>query len=301
METNFFTGLNLFVYIPTYNRSRALMMQLSALVPQVEKYSGKIRVLVNDNASPDDCYFEHREKFSSPFVEFRRNGANIGGNANIALGFVFAKPQEALWILSDNDIVADDAVEKLLPHLVDDFDLICQRPEINDAVDVIYKWESGWDEPLKSETGRISAVIYNVEKFAAYADMGFYYHNSSFPHLAVILSRAKAVSEIKFRLIQNLYTDREDLRNTLTEYSLSHVGFPLLAELMPPDKAIGFCWGWLMEHWKSFFYYRLYHPCVFRQTIAMLKNKGPQFIDAITRMEAANVPGKPCKDRKWRE
>ena len=78
----------LFIYIPTYNRPEAIQMQLRALAPQVAKYPSEVRVMVNDNASTKYSYDEMvKDYIQYENIHFHRNGGNIGGNANIALGF----------------------------------------------------------------------------------------------------------------------------------------------------------------------------------------------------------------------
>src|SRR5450830_708666 len=116
----------LFIYIPTYNRPESLEKQLSALLPQVRNFPDEVRVLVSDNASEkyaEEDVLQHHARLSN--VELRRNGGNIGANANIALGFAFARPDEFLWILSDNDIVTPNAVEYVLSMLENSVDFYC--------------------------------------------------------------------------------------------------------------------------------------------------------------------------------
>ncbi|MDP2232405.1 MAG: glycosyltransferase family A protein [Actinomycetota bacterium] len=115
----------LFVYIPTYNRPDSLRRQLAALVGQRQDWPGDMRVLVSDNCS-SALSSDDLAAISSEFnVKVRRNAGNIGGNANIALGFVFAQADEYLWILSDNDTIAPNAISYLASEgLVGDPDAI---------------------------------------------------------------------------------------------------------------------------------------------------------------------------------
>jgi GT2 family glycosyltransferase len=106
---------NLFIYIPTYNRPKAIRTQLCALAPQVAKHQSRVRVLVIDNASSDYSFDEIIDDFSIyKNIKFQRNCGNIGGNGAIALGFAFAQADEFLWILSDHDIVTASALDYLL-------------------------------------------------------------------------------------------------------------------------------------------------------------------------------------------
>jgi GT2 family glycosyltransferase len=110
--------IQLLIYIPTFNRPDALTKQLSSLVPQIARYQENVRVIVRDNCSDNDAlsvlkikYHDHKNIF------FEENFGNIGGNANIALGFIFAKKDEFLWILSDNDLISHNAIENLMEIL----------------------------------------------------------------------------------------------------------------------------------------------------------------------------------------
>jgi GT2 family glycosyltransferase len=135
------TEMKLFIYIPTYNRPNAIRAQLSALAPQVANHKDRVRVLVSDNASPHGIYDDLQKEFGTDYIRFRKNAGNIGGNANIMLGFVFAKSDEFLWILSDNDIVTPTAIEYLISQLRTDIDFICAAEDIEEEEEIIYDWK----------------------------------------------------------------------------------------------------------------------------------------------------------------
>ncbi|MBA4383767.1 MAG: hypothetical protein C0410_03455, partial [Anaerolinea sp.] len=120
----------LFIYIPTYNRPKSLEKQIASLSSQVTRHKDCVRILVNDNASPTNLFFELEEKYSSENIVFHKNSGNIGGNANIALAFTYAKNDEFLWILSDDDLLTDNAVDYILSNLEDTVEFININPNL---------------------------------------------------------------------------------------------------------------------------------------------------------------------------
>lgn len=279
MRSNGQSGLSkkkLFIYIPSFNRPNALKMQLAALSVQVAKHNDHVRVLVSDNATPNDAYAELEKQFATDDIVFRKNPGNIDGNANIALGFAFARQEEFLWILSDNDIVTVGALDYLLAHANNEFDFIYFDPDIQNEFVVQYDWTSGWEAPLNG-LGLISAGMYNMQTVFPCVRDAFFYHNSSFPHLAVAFSTARYHSRVKFLIAPRHFVLGDDIRETEGDYSLSMVGMPLLSLLMPPEKARSFCWDWLSDRGEMFLENRMKQEAVFLQTVAILKNHGLKF------------------------
>jgi hypothetical protein len=251
----------LFIYIPTYNRLHSLVMQLNALLPQLEAHPN-VRLHINDNASSVLDVRSLSTLIARPSVAVTQNGSNIGANANILLGFTHWQADEALWILSDNDIVLGNAVERILAAIESDADLIRMS---SDGVirESTYHWDEGWSDEISKGTGLISAIIYNSAKFKPHVSAGFFYHNTSFPHLAIILSCAREFKSITFSNIERLIAPQHFAGDERGDYSLSQLGMPLLTELMPNDKAIEFCKVWLGEWLNVFFSQREKHPSVF--------------------------------------
>ena len=268
---------SLFIYIPTYNRPEAIQMQLRALAPQVARYPSKVRVLVNDNASENFSFDEMVKDFVQyENIQFHRNGGNIGGNANIALGFAFAREDEFLWILSDNDIVTDSSLDYLLPFLDDKIDFFCFLDSDQEPVEVDYLWANGWQTPMDWRMGLISDALYNFNSVKSSIDEAFYFHNSSFPHLAVACAAAKKKGVVKFKLLPRKKINNELFRSDEcpTDYSLSQIGMPLLAALFPPAEAKSFSINWLRSYWMDMYRNRKRHYHVYLQTRAMLAYYG---------------------------
>jgi glycosyltransferase involved in cell wall biosynthesis len=269
--------MKLFIYVPTYNRPKALRSQLASLAEQAAKYKERVRILVSDNASPNDAYAGLVEEFSADSVCFRKNPANIGGNANIALGFVFAHPDEFLWILSDNDFVAPGAIEFILEHLSEEVDFVSLTPQAQEIETIVQHWADGYSGiVVRGSVGLISLVVYNVKSIAPYIHTAFSFHNSSFPHLAVMLATIRGRSTVNFKSLpyDKVFRPRPDDDGSPGDYSLSAVGMPLLAPLLTRQAAKHFCAYWLLANGTAFRVNRSKHRSVYVQTLATLRKYG---------------------------
>jgi glycosyltransferase involved in cell wall biosynthesis len=269
------THPTLFIYIPTYNRPSRLRAQLDAITSQRGDWPGQVRILVNDNASPSFSTGAAASMAREYGVEVRRNLGNVGGNANIALAFVFGRPEEYVWMLSDDDTVCEGALQAIATQgLVGDPDVVTFEMKSSEPATVVHSWREGWD--WIGETGGISNVIYKGEVFAAQASQAFYYHNSSFPHLAVLIATMRERGTLRFRVVPSAWVFQPFAHHQeqAGDSSLSLSGMPQLAALLPPEDAARFCRGWLREQGPGFVKYRDKHPDVHLATRAILKKYG---------------------------
>ncbi len=230
---------------------------------------------MNDNSSPwfsDEAAASMGREYG---VEVRSNLGNVQANANIALAFVFARPQEYLWILGDDDIVREGALQAIATHgLVGDLDVVTFETTSRQPASVVHTWRKGWD--WIGETGLISNVIYKAQVLAAQASQAFFYHNSSFPHLAVLIATMRERGSLRFRVLPSAWVLIPPARHSEEEgdCSLSLSGMPQLAPLLPPEDAARFCRVWLREQGPGFVKYRDKHPEVHLPTRAVLKKYG---------------------------
>lgn len=267
----------LFIYLPTYNRLDSLRRQLVALLPQVENFPHDVRLLICDN---DSNNYELDELLHGLLelenVEIRRNGGNIGGNGNIALGFVFARPDEFLWILSDNDIVSNNAVSYLMSVLDPAFDFYCFTNEAKCEMEILHDWRKGWQIPMDWRMGLISDALYNMATVRDVVDEAFYFHNCSFPHLAVACAAARKKGVTRFGLLprQKISADEASSLEQPTDYSLARVCMPLLVPLFPNWEARSFCRKWLWSHGIMLHLNKFRHPHLYIQSKATLKHYG---------------------------
>jgi glycosyltransferase involved in cell wall biosynthesis len=267
----------LFVYIPTYNRPQAIRAQLKALAPQASRYPENFRILINDNSSSSSNFNELAEEYQHiKNIEFRTNSGNIGANANIALGFVFSRPGEFLWILSDNDIVADGAVTTILEAINYEIDFFCFVDSTPEFAEVDLNWKNGCQKLMDWRLGLISDGLYNVNTIKSSIEDAFYFHNSSFPHLAVAFSALKKKGLAKIRLLnrKNINKDFFPSTENPTDYSLAQVCMPLLVALFEPDEARDFSNMWLRRHGVDMYKNRKSHYHLYLQSRASLKYFG---------------------------
>jgi glycosyltransferase involved in cell wall biosynthesis len=269
------TRPTLFIYIPTYNRPARLRAQLDAITSQRDDWPGQVRILVNDNASPWFSTEAAASMAREYGVEVRSNLGNVGGNANIALAFVFGRPEEYVWMLSDDDTVREGALQAIATQgLVGDPDVVTFELKSSEPATVIHSWREGWD--WIGEAGAISNVIYKGEVFSPQASQAFFYHNSSFPHLAVLLATMRERGTLRFRVVPSamVFQPRVNHREEGGDYSFSLTGMPQLAALLPPEDAARFCRGWLREHGSGFVRYRDKYPEAHLATRAVLRKYG---------------------------
>jgi len=265
----------LFIYIPTYNRPSTLRQQLDAITSQRGDWPGRVRILVNDNSSAwfsDEAAASIGREYG---VEVRSNLGNVLVNANIALAFVFARPDEYLWILSDDDIVCEGALQTIATEgLVGDPDIVTFSTTSRQPASVEHTWREGWD--WIGETGLISNVIYKAQVFAAQASQAFFYHNSAFPHLAVLIATMRERDSLRFRVVPSelVLQPRAHNREEGGDYFVSLSGMPQLAPLLPPEDAARFCRLWLREQGPGFVKYRDKYPEVHMATRVVLRKYG---------------------------
>jgi glycosyltransferase involved in cell wall biosynthesis len=266
---------DLLVYIPTYNRPESLSRQLAALAQQRADWPGTVRILVSDNASttlsPDALYAMSAEYA----VDVRRNPGNVGANANIALGFVFVRPTEYLWILSDNDTIGPAALRNIAAQgLAEDPDAIVFSTRIEAPSAFVHTWAEAWDGVR--ENGLISNVIYKSSLFVPQASEAFFYHNTSFPHLCVLLATLRERGELNYRVLpsRDCFAPAVAHGEQPGDYRLSYSGMPQILPLLPAPQAKVFARLWLRDQGREFFRQRTSYPGIHLSTIACLRRYG---------------------------
>jgi glycosyltransferase involved in cell wall biosynthesis len=233
---------DLVIYIPTYNRPKAIKKQTDIIAASIlnSQNNLKVHVVVQDNGSLE------AEDLDTTRIEFRSNGINIGGNANIANGFAVdhIRHSRYLWILSDNDFLTDDFLNILSSFLQrDDYDFIVFDGHVKDPVSVQVckgNYQYIWHK------GLISNCLYATSNLRKHGDIPYLYHNSSFPHLAMALEIINNKKSLNYLLIQKncVFTNYDTFENP-GDYSLSLVGMPLLLNLMHGRFAFLFALKWL--------------------------------------------------------
>jgi glycosyltransferase involved in cell wall biosynthesis len=104
------------IAIPTYNRSDKLLCTVETLVPQI-KDNKEIEILILDNCSDVELSVELKKRYpNETCIRVHREKVNIGMAANFANAFKLSNGKW-MWLLGDDDRVADDAVKKILAEL----------------------------------------------------------------------------------------------------------------------------------------------------------------------------------------
>jgi hypothetical protein len=124
--------------------------------------------------------------------------------------------------------------------------------------------------------GLISDALYNINSIKDSVDAAFYFHNSSFPHLAVACAAAKKKGMVRFKLLprNKINNDLYNSSECPTDYSLAHVCMPLLVALFPEDEAKSFTLMWLRKHGTDFYKNRNRHYHLFLQSRATISYYG---------------------------
>ena len=99
------------IAIPTFNRSSCMERQLTNLCAQ---YDGRIKIIISDNGSSDNTR-EVVEAFQKrmPNLLYSRNSQNVGFDRNLLKLYGMAR-SEYIWFLSDDDMICQGAIEKVL-------------------------------------------------------------------------------------------------------------------------------------------------------------------------------------------
>ena len=104
------------ICIPTYNRLPYLRELLDMLLSQVECLQhGILEVIVSDNTSTDGTT-DFCKGLNRPFLRVWVNEENIGGDRNFIKCIREARG-EYVWLIGDDDILADAAVERVVRFL----------------------------------------------------------------------------------------------------------------------------------------------------------------------------------------
>ena len=111
------------ICIPTYNRTKTLLKQLDVIVKTENK--SDFDIIINNNCSTDDYSLVEDICIKENF-KYVKNISNIGIHMNLANSFLFAKDYEYFWVLSDDDILFEDAIDRVLEILNNnDLDFLC--------------------------------------------------------------------------------------------------------------------------------------------------------------------------------
>jgi glycosyltransferase involved in cell wall biosynthesis len=267
----------LLVYIPTYNRPDQLSAQLAALIPQIEGIK-KVRIVVSDNNSDRSNFAELSDKYKDiSNLKMRRNFGNVGANANFLLAYSELEQGEYLWLLADDTLIAPNAIEELVIAITSDADLIGLATPEQDFLPRSYNLSNeGMSKILTSFSwGLISSAIYKGDYLKDSLLSGFYYHNSSFPHLAILFESMNLHGNLQIHWIDSHKIHSGNSVELSSDYSLSVTGMPQLFDLAPKWERRSLSVDWLIKYGGLFFSMRQRNALNFETTYGLLvKNAG---------------------------
>ena len=275
----------LFIYIPTFNRHDLVMKQLEILLSEIDG-KDNVRILISENPS-NSAQSDALEAAckANPRVEYRRNLGNYGGNANFLLGYCEAQNDEVIWLLADDTEVKPGAIEYIFSKLDSDiafygFSIPQDDPELRlpnqmgESLDKLIVWNEIGIERLISKTswGGITSALYNMNYFKDFVESGFAFYNSSFPHLAILLSALKKNSQMKIRLLPLDLIHGDNIGSG--DYSLSVAGMPQIFSFAPDWERKKITINWLKRYSAAFYFSKKTHPEVFSGTLEIMRSYG---------------------------
>lgn len=239
---------SLLIYIPTYNRFERLCEQIDQIYPFLNKYP--INILVSNNSSPDKRYMSLNERYPNKKVSIITNPVNIGGNPNFVNGFLHSAGYDFFWILSDDDIILGNSVEKIMDLLDKNIDIIYfMKKEIPPGIKECRM--SDILEILNFGLGLVSAVIYRSKTVIPDVKIGYEYISSGFPHLAILFATCKRKGSIKvfqFRYDEIFLKKKQDPPVESDGYNLSIYGFVHLSDFISERRTrLRFIKGWIID------------------------------------------------------
>ena len=102
--------------IPTYNGAKYIERALDSFIIQITpEISGKIKILISDNASTDatqEIVFKYQKKYPELIIYFR-NETNVGAGKNFDLVFQRADT-EYVWIFGDDDYIFENTLLEIV-------------------------------------------------------------------------------------------------------------------------------------------------------------------------------------------
>jgi abequosyltransferase len=112
------------IAIPTFNRTQMLREAIQSIVIASKGVENQIEILISDNGglAENQTLCEEFKQSGIPF-RYSKNETNIGMEPNILKALDLASG-EYVWVFSDDDRMAPDAIEKVLERVFAGHDLI---------------------------------------------------------------------------------------------------------------------------------------------------------------------------------
>lgn len=102
--------------IPTYNRKKYLLELLARLESIENKNSGKVEVVIVDNASNDGSISAVRLLGNKTWLKIHENEVNLGASENLFAG-ISKCTGDFIWWMGDDDYVEESVVREVLEKI----------------------------------------------------------------------------------------------------------------------------------------------------------------------------------------
>ncbi len=238
--------MSLTIAIPTYNRNNIFRANLEKLLPQVTE---ECRIIIYDNCSDipvKDSITDLLNNYSNIDISIVTNPHNVGMTANILKCFENCS-DPWLWILGDDDEVAEGAVERILSD-------IKRHKEVHFMT---YAWDEdsfknrknevvtkGIDEFIETfETfGAVlflSTSVYNMNKVVSGMSFAHFFQSSYAPHLVMLFMSLGDEGECVYSENQIVKNKADDTPDHLKWDQIFIYQLTLLLRLPLKPKTIG--------------------------------------------------------------
>jgi len=225
------------ICIPTYNRSKYLREAIESVLEQIDQSKvDKIELVISDNASTDET-----EAVVSRYIDrhqvrlkYSRNATNVGSDGNI-LCVVARSSGKYIWVLGDDDLVIDGAIDRLLAEI-----------EANKNVDIYFGEKKDFlvtvDRPMRFR--RIMQIDHSETfDFKKPEVMGRYFQQND-----RLIAYCNFISNIIFNREKfNMIPDKERFLGTgyilpiLSDYGYHDLAYEVASQTTYPS------WGYMVE------------------------------------------------------
>ena len=224
-----------------------------------------MRLVVSDNSSSDGSLLVVQALLAThDNARVQCTPNNIGGNANALLGFSQSEEADYVWVLSDDTIVAPNAVDTILRMMESSPDLISVRmfdfhpPHTSYDIRV-----DGITEVFQSTSwGQFGSLIYSRSFIGLSLEAGFGFHDSSFPHLAILFDACWRNPNVRIVEVEgsSIFSSSNDENLSGGVYTLSLSGRPSLLHFANPQERRGLARRWAKENCLGIAAFEDIHP-----------------------------------------
>lgn len=194
----------------------------------------------------------------------QRTPNNVGGNANALLGFSHPEEADYVWVLSDDTIVAPNAVETILKQMASGPDLISvrmsERLPPHRSFDIRV---DGITEVFQSTSwGQFGSLIYSRKFIGPSLEAGFGFHDSSFPHLAILFDACWKNTNVRVVEVDGsaIFSSSNEENLSGGVYSLSLSGRSALLHFANPEERSSLARRWAKENCFGIAAFEEIHP-----------------------------------------